>query len=224
MIWVELARYDFLKLACSIIKLFMNSQEFPPQKTVEEVLRDRGVERLPDGRLVLYHATTAEHFAQISKTNSLRPSAETGARNWGFAHEVTEDRGNKIYLGSKDFVEKQVMKGIVAQKGGRAFLLKTKVPEAGLEPDEDTHASSWHESLDTLGSCSFRGAIPDVELVSVGDPVIPREQAFKMFKEAIDKKFTDEESDESIATAKAAIVEAEQKMLKEAGVNIELTK
>ena len=105
-------------------------------------LKKKGIERDPDGKLILYHATTAEKLIKILQSGKLLPPNITKESTWSLGDENEhEEKGAKIYIGSRDFVEnKGPAQGVTFKDGGRSYILKVHVSEDTLRPDEDTQA------------------------------------------------------------------------------------
>jgi hypothetical protein len=183
------------------------------------ILKKRGIERDPDGKLILYHATTVDKLTKILKSGKLIPPNVTGESSWSVGKENSDsEKGSKIYIGSRDFVEKNgPAQGVVYEKGGRAYIIEVHVGEENLGPDEDTRANNWLDSLDFLGSCSHKGEISNFKLVSIRDVKLP----FNFGSELYNKPRTDEEIDKLIEDMQKSILEREERILKEAGIDLE---
>jgi len=131
---------------------------------VESALRQRKVERDPEGRLILYHATTARGYAMIEKDSSLKPASKTGSRAWRLEHETENEKTGNIYLAAKkssDNVADTMQRGL----GGTIYVLEVHVDQNGLVPDQDSHAKTWYESLEWLGTCAYKGDIDNFKLI-----------------------------------------------------------
>ncbi len=186
---------------------------------IDIILKRRGIERDPDGKLILYHATTIDKLIKILKTGKLLPPNVTGESSWSVGGENKDnEKGSKIYIGSRNFVENNgPAQGVVYEDGGRAYILEVHVGEESLMPDEDTQAVNWLESLDLLGSCSHRGEISNFKIASVKDVKLP----FGFGAELYSKPRTDEEKDKMIDDMKKNILEREEKLFKDAGIVLE---
>jgi hypothetical protein len=182
------------------------------------ILKKRKIERDPEGRLILYHVTTADKLIKILKSGKLLPPNMTGEGTWSVGKENEDpEKGSKIYIGSRDFVEHHgPSHGIVYYSGGRSYLLEVHVDEENLRPDEDTRATNWLDSLDFLGSCSYKGEISNFKLVSIHDVRLP----FGFNAELYSQPRTGEEKDKMIDDRIKQILEKEEKMFKDAGIDL----
>lgn len=134
------------------------------QEYKKAVFNKRGVEQDPDGRVVLYHATTADALVDILKDKMIDVPKNTGARTWGMSFEKDDlAKQSKIYLATKKSAS-DIAHMIQGEKGGSVFILKTKVDEGKLVPDEDTQAVDWLASLDYQGTCSHEGGIDNFKI------------------------------------------------------------
>lgn len=187
-------------------------------KDIDIVLRRRGIEKTSDGRIILYHATTADKLLKILKTGKILPSRDTGESNWSLVREeADQEKNSKIYLGSRDFVEnKGPASGILEKNGGRAFILEVQVDMEDLKPDEDTGANDWVDSLDYLGSCAYKGDINQFKLVAISEAKLPKDSGLELFASDL----SDEEFHNEVTRRQTKIIEQENQMFKDADVDI----
>lgn len=185
---------------------------------INHVLKRRGIERTPEGKIILYHATTADKLVKILKNGKLLPQKDTGEGSWGLSSEKTDqEKMSKIYLGSRDFVEnKGPASGIIEKDGGRSFILEVKVDIEKLCSDEDSRANDWVDSIDYLGSCAYKGEIDNFKIVSVGEVKVPREFSIELFK----SDFTSEDIASKVSQKKEEILEKENRMFKDEGIDL----
>lgn len=140
---------------------------------VRETLAQLGVEIDPSGQVILYHATTAELLASIWTQKAIKPSALTGERVYRTPLEETDDpddldKKEKVYLATREEIERSgdgIAAKIQDDRGGGIYILRVKVDQANLEPDEDNSGGDWLESLARYShSCSHRGPIIDFKI------------------------------------------------------------
>ncbi|MAF14068.1 MAG: hypothetical protein CMI53_04235 [Parcubacteria group bacterium] len=136
-------------------------------KERDRVFKKRDIEVESDGRIVLYHATIGEKLVKILEARSIKPSQETGERNWGSEGEKDDEiKKEKVYLADEKTLRSQVAPHQNFD-GGRVYILKVKVGENNLRIDEDSgyeDQEDWLGSLDDLGMLSHKGEIADFEI------------------------------------------------------------
>jgi hypothetical protein len=142
------------------------------EKEIAENPKPRLFEELPDGRIVLYHASTTK-FQRDIETHGLRPNNLTGIRNF---------RGSLsglVYMGIPEVVA-QYSGHAVGKHGGRPMLLEVTVSDSTLVPDQDSGLSpsrgfrnqiydakyldgngipEWMQSMLRIGTCAHEGTI-----------------------------------------------------------------
>lgn len=186
---------------------------------LEVVLKERGIEMAPDGRLVLYHATTADKLAKILKGNKIEPPKKTGESSWAVENEKSDEvKQSKVYLGSYDTIT-GISKMLTEEKGGRGFLVETKVPQSGLRADEDSGAGDhdWVESLYRLGTCSYEGEIDNIKVVKISDVEISRDTALSLMNSSL----SDDELANEVGKIKSEIIEEENEIFRKHGIDPE---
>lgn len=159
-------------------------------EALDKILKEIGIERDPNGKIILYHATLAKNLAGILEKDSLAPAQETGERVWRHSIE-TGEKEQKVYLASENKAE-AIAGALQKQYGGSAFILEVHVDEDHLCPDEDTGTKNWFESLATEplgngnygGSCSHKGSIKDFFIHKRLPYILPERRVFDYFEKA----------------------------------------
>jgi hypothetical protein len=131
-------------------------KNLPPITNTE--LKHLDLEKDQNGKIVLYHITSAENYSNVQKDRALKPAAETSSRSWRSKNERANSKNKQIYLCSKDKVD--TLKQMIP---GGSIVLKTHVDEKRLMPDEDSSTDNWKDSLNIGKTCSYRGNIKDFE-------------------------------------------------------------
>jgi hypothetical protein len=147
--------------------------EFKKQK-INNILKRIGVERDTNGKLILYHATPARYYDEITKSQRILPPIQSGAINWRKSSEKDFEKMNKIYLATKNSAE-VIAEDLQNYFGGTYYILEVYVDENRLFPDEDTRADTWNESISTADSntsnfgrsCAHWGEIKDFTVYKV---------------------------------------------------------
>lgn len=166
-------------------------------KSVGELMSQKPIQSGERGRTIqLYHGTNSVLLAHILD-GGLKPSRETGAKNWGGTD--LRHNANAIYLAS-DIKRAQYYAGHSAEKQhteGRLeaepVVLRVTVPTDKLLADDDwlrrkfkgaaaAHVAEWHASLTEFGQVAFVGSVAAsaVEVVE-GEPSEEREHEFGNF-------------------------------------------
>jgi len=133
----------------------------------KKILKKRNVEEI-DGKIILYHATTAKNLAKILKDKALRPPSETGVRAWRIEGEEDEEKKGKLYLADKKEIQR-ISGNIQGEFGGSVYILKVAVDDSNLTFDEDSQQPDWLYSLDFSGMCANKGRIDEYSIESKRD-------------------------------------------------------
>ncbi len=145
-----------------------------PDKDIEKKLKELGIERDSEGKIILYHVTLAKYFPDIVSSQSLKPRSMTGNMAWSLKSEwQNEGKNNKVYLTTKDQAE-NIANLFQEKYGGTVYVLEAHADESSLLPDEDNigEGGNWLDSLmcGDLGrsaygrTCSYKGEVSDVTL------------------------------------------------------------
>ncbi len=202
----------------------LNEQEF-----TERVIPLTGVEVDPQGRLILYHATTAEHLVEIMKAKAIKPSAETGKRLWRTSHEESSTDENdlakkrKVYLARNENVSKIAHD---FDASSIVFILQVHVDTANLRPDEDNRTykdKQWAESLvNGFKTASYEGTITDFSVAARTSPLLASKYAHQFLDREVKASDQDEKSKihaEYQATLDT-ILARDTRNLQQVGVNV----
>lgn len=175
------------------------------EKALDKVLKEIGIERDAEGKIILYHATIAKNLAGILNKDSIAPAEETGERAW--RHEVEKgEKEQKVYLANEKKVE-AIARSLQNEYGGSAFILEAHVDENNLFPDEDTGTENWFESLAVSsfsgsnfgGSCSHKGRINNFYILKKLDYVLPKRQIREhYFRKALEIPREDKKAHENL--------------------------
>jgi len=145
---------------------YLEAESIIESENKDRILKKIGIEKREDGKLILYHATSANNLAKILDREEILPSSETGNKSWRVVGEDNVEKMSKIYLAKKNKIE-SIAEAIRTFSGGSMYILEVAVDEEDLLPDEDTGVDTWLESLAISsdsksnfgGSCSHKGGI-----------------------------------------------------------------
>jgi len=175
----------------------LGNRPTPDDRTVGDIMASKPIQRGERGRSVtLYHGTNSSLLADILE-RGLRPSRETGAKNWAgteFRHNM-----NAVYLASDRERAEYYARHSAAEQHAKGRLdatpvvLRVTVPTDQLLADDDwlrrefgggtekakANVSNWHDSLTKFGQVAFLGDVPPsaVEVLE-GAPTDAREHEF----------------------------------------------
>ena len=159
----------------------------------EKILLALGVEKDPEGRIIIYHATLERNYAKIERDRVIRPAIKTGERGWRVKGEEEAEKLEKIYLATKEEAEK-IAERLQSEYGGSALVLEVHVEENNLYPDEDTRDKTWYGSLNSLKTCSFKGEIKAYQIFRKLDFQLSRDKKIGYINKAV-KAGTPEEKE-----------------------------
>lgn len=168
--------------------MFRNHEVKPENNIAEDnekenCLRNRHVERDKEGKLILYHVTTARNFAMIQKDKSLKPARDTANRTWRLKQEEGRKKIDKIYLATSK-VARDIATMLQKSKGGSIYVLEVHIDENDLEPDEDSRENTWYKSLSGLGTCASYKYIGNYRLAKKIDFQLPLQTKRDFFNRA----------------------------------------
>ena len=181
--------------------------------------RERRVEIDPEGKLILYHATIAEHYFLIEKDSAIKPSILTGKIGW--RHPSEKEPKEEVYLATREDAENFAT---ILQRmyGGSAYILEVHLAEKDLLADKDVPYGGWKESMRVLGCCSVDKSINDYKVAKkLNFQLSEKRKAQYMARLENTEKGSQEEAkilkelDEEIARGIAAEEEQARKILDE---------
>jgi len=139
----------------------------------EQILERRGVERDQEGKLILFHVTPIKEFAQIIRSHKISSPSNTGNRVWRLQDENDESKLGKTYLASKE-VARSIATMLSGERGGTMMILEVHVDEGHLVADEDSRATDWLNSLDSMGTCAATVEMRNFGILERTKGYIPR--------------------------------------------------
>jgi len=153
------------------------------QKDSAKWFKDIPIESIES--IILYHGTSSFYLERILK-EGLKPRKNTGVNTWKAAGPDMVSNSEKIYLGTRRMAEMRGESAINLHSyynkskisnilDGKCYvvLFELEVDANKLVPDEDSHKSTWHESLITLHSCAYEGVIPSERIRKTWKSVDP---------------------------------------------------
>lgn len=120
--------------------------------------------------IILYHGTSSLQLKPIL-SEGLKPRKETGVSTWGELDWASIP--NRVYLASRIEAEEAGRIAVIYHayrnnisrievESGKLFLVLIEVETDvdNLVPGEDSHMSTWYESLMRTQTCAYKGVIP----------------------------------------------------------------